>query len=66
MTYSRKIGSRTYYLSAYRESVTNAALSHGVARPGLFSGGDILPDLFSGQFDLQRRRLSERTGYTAR
>jgi hypothetical protein len=47
MTYSRKIGSRTYQLSAYRESVTNAALSL-VAPAGLYGNGDILPDLFSG------------------
>jgi hypothetical protein len=47
VTYSRKIGSRTYMLSAYRESVTNAALS--ISAPGgMYSGGDILPDLFTG------------------
>jgi hypothetical protein len=47
LTYSRKAGSRTYQASAYRESVTNAALSL-VAPAGMYSGGDILPDLFSG------------------
>jgi len=47
VTYSRKVGSRTYYLSAYRETVSNAALSI-VAPDGLYTGGDILPDLFSG------------------
>jgi len=47
LTYSRKIGSRTYTLSAYHESVTNAALSI-VAPAGMYSGGDILPDLFTG------------------
>jgi hypothetical protein len=47
LTYSRKAGSRTYQVSAYRESVTNAALSL-VAPAGMYSGGDILPDLFSG------------------
>jgi hypothetical protein len=47
VTYSRKVGSRTYALSAYRESVTNAALSI-VAPAGMYSGGDILPDLFTG------------------
>jgi hypothetical protein len=46
LTYSRKVGSRTWYASAYRESVTNAALSI-VAPAGQYSGGDILPDLFS-------------------
>ncbi len=47
LTYSRKIGSRTYYLSAHHEAVANAALSI-VAPAGVFAGGDILPDLFSG------------------
>ncbi len=47
LTYSRKVGSRTYYLSAHHEAVTNAALSI-VAPDGLYTGGDILPDLFSG------------------
>lgn len=47
IAYSRRVGSRTFHISAYRESVTNAALSM-VAPAGMFSGGDILPDLFSG------------------
>jgi hypothetical protein len=47
LTYSRKAGSRTYQASAYRESVTNAALSL-VAPAWMYSGGDILPELFSG------------------
>jgi hypothetical protein len=47
ITYSRKVGSRTYYLSAYREAVTNEALSI-VAPAGVYSSGDVLPDLFSG------------------
>jgi hypothetical protein len=46
LTYSLKSRSRTYQVSAYRESVTNAALSL-VAPAGMYSGGDILPDLFS-------------------
>ena len=45
--YTRKMGSRTYQVSAYRESVTNAALSM-VAPAGLYASGDILPDLFTG------------------
>jgi len=44
--YSRKAGSRTYRVSGYREHVTNAALNI-VAPGGLYTGGDILPDLFS-------------------
>jgi len=47
VTYSKKVGSRTYYLSAYREEITNAALSI-VAPAGLYTEGDMLPDLFSG------------------
>jgi hypothetical protein len=46
LTYSLKARSRTYMVSAYRESVTNAALSL-VAPAGMYSGADILPDLFS-------------------
>jgi hypothetical protein len=44
--YSRVIGSRTYRLSGYREEVSNAALTI-VAPGGLYTGGDILPDMFS-------------------
>ena len=47
LSYERRIGSRTYQVSAYRESVTNAALSM-VAPDGMYASGDILPDLFSG------------------
>lgn len=47
VAYSRKIGSRVYGLSAYREAVTDAALSM-ITPDGLFAAGDILPDLFSG------------------
>jgi len=45
--YSRKMGSRTVRFSGYRERVTNAALSM-VAPAGMYTGGDVLPDLFSG------------------
>jgi hypothetical protein len=47
ITYSRKVGSRTYYLSANREFISNTALAI-VAPAGLYAGGDVLPDLFSG------------------
>jgi len=47
MGYSRKVGSRTYEASVYRESVDNAALSI-VAPGGLYSSGDVLPDLLTG------------------
>jgi Carboxypeptidase regulatory-like domain len=45
--YSRKAGSRTYRVSAYYEMVRNASLSL-LAPDGTFTGGDILPDLFTG------------------
>jgi hypothetical protein len=45
--YTRKLGSRTYQVSAYRESITNAALSM-VAPAGMYASGDILPNLFTG------------------
>ena len=47
LTYKRKVGSRKYELSAYRESVSNAALSI-IAPAGMYAGGDLLPDLFTG------------------
>jgi hypothetical protein len=63
LTYTRQMGSRTYQVSTYRESVRNAALSL-VAPAGMYTGGDILPDLFSGAstFDAGDFRS---TGYTA-
>jgi len=63
VTYSRKVGSRTLYASVYRESVTNAALSM-VAPAGQYSGGDILPDLFSGS-SIFNAGDYRGTGYTA-
>jgi hypothetical protein len=63
LTYSRKVGSRTYYLSAYRESISNAALSI-VAPAGMYSASDVLPDVFSGNsiFNAGDRQS---TGYNA-
>ncbi len=43
--YERKVGSRIFSLSAYHETVTNAALS--LLAPAGAIVGDILPDLFS-------------------
>jgi hypothetical protein len=63
LTYTRKVGSRTYELSAYRESVTNAALSL-VAPPGTIGGADLLPDLFTGNAIFNAGGYSS-TGYTA-
>jgi hypothetical protein len=47
VAYSRKVGSRNFKVSAYHESVHNAALSL-VAPNGIYSAGDILPDVFTG------------------
>jgi len=45
--YSRKVGSRTYRVSGYRERVSNAALTISGPASGLFASGDLLPDMFS-------------------
>jgi hypothetical protein len=63
IAYSRKVGSRTFLISGYRESVTNAALSI-VAPGGMFAGGDILPDLFTGSSIFNAGDYHS-TGYTA-
>jgi outer membrane receptor protein involved in Fe transport len=61
--YTRKSGSRSYSISAYHESITNAALSM-YAPAGLFAEGDILPDLFSGNSIFNAGNL-ESYGYQA-
>jgi hypothetical protein len=63
MAYARRIGSRRYELSAYREVVTNAALSL-VAPAGMYNGGDIIPDLFTGNSIFNAGDYRS-TGYTA-
>jgi hypothetical protein len=62
MTYSRKAGSRTYSVSAHREAVSNAALTL-VAPAGMYGGGDILPDLFTGSSIFNAGNYQS-TGYT--
>lgn len=47
VAYSRKMGTRTYRVSAYSETVSNLALTM-VAPAGMFSAADVLPDIFSG------------------
>ncbi|HEY1339450.1 MAG TPA: TonB-dependent receptor [Bryobacteraceae bacterium] len=59
----KKIGTRTWRVSAYRESVTNAALSM-VAPAGFYASGDVLPDLFSGSSIFNAGNY-ETAGYTA-
>ena len=63
LSYSRKVGSRTYQVSAYRETISNASLSI-VAPAGMYSSGDILPDLFTGTSAFNAGDFRT-TGYTA-
>jgi hypothetical protein len=63
LTYSRKLGSRTWQVSAYRENVSNASLSI-VAPGGMYSSGDVLPDLFTGTSTFNAGDFRT-TGYTA-
>jgi len=46
LAYHTTIGSRTYAAAAYRESMTNAALTM-LAPPGVVPAADLLPDLLS-------------------
>jgi hypothetical protein len=61
--YTRKVGSRTYQVSVFRETVSNAALSI-VAPAGLYASGDVLPDLFTGSSTFNAGNFLS-TGYTA-
>src|SRR5664279_323997 len=63
LAYTRQVGSRGYQVSAYRERVSNAALSL-VAPAGMYAGGDILPDLFSGSSTFNVGDFHS-SGYTA-
>lgn len=63
ISYSRAFGSRTVQILGYRESVSNAALTLD-APEGLYSAGDILPDLFSGSSVFNAGDY-ETLGYTA-
>jgi len=47
IAYSRRLDSRVFSISAYHETIRNAALSM-VAPQGMVDSGDILPDLFTG------------------
>jgi hypothetical protein len=65
LSYSRKWGSRRVDVSAYREVVTNAALSlAGPVNMGLYSTGDLLPDLLTGNAIMNVGSYSA-SGYTA-
>jgi hypothetical protein len=64
VSFSRKIGSRRVGVSAYRETVNNAALS--LAAPvGMYpAGNDLLPDLFTGNAIFNAGNYTS-SGYTA-
>ena len=62
LSYTRKAGSRVYRLSGYRESVANAALS--LMAPDATYGGDLLPDLFTGNAIFNAGNY-QGSGYTA-
>src|SRR5262249_9152413 len=61
--YFRKGGGRNYRVSAYSERVSNAAVTI-VAPDGFYSGGDILPDLFSNSSVFNAGDY-QTTGYSA-
>ena len=63
VAYKHRAGSREFELSAYREIVDNAALTMA-SSDGLYSGGDILPDLFSGSSIFNAGNY-QTNGYTA-
>jgi len=63
LAYKHKSGSREYELSAYRERVSNAALTMG-SPDGLYTGGDVLPDLVSGS-SIFNAGDYQSNGYTA-
>ncbi len=63
VSYSRKVGRRTYQISAYRESIYNAALSI-MNSNGMFGGNDLLPDLFTGAATFNAGDFHS-TGFTA-
>lgn len=49
--YVRKSGSRTYKAFIYRQDISNTAITMA-APSNFFSGGDVLPDLFSNSYIL--------------
>jgi hypothetical protein len=62
ITYSRKAGSRTYSVTAYHESISDAALTL-VAPTGMYSGSNVLPDVFS-ESSIFNAGNFQSTGYT--
>jgi hypothetical protein len=63
VTYSRKAKSRTYSVTAYHESISDAALTL-VAPAGMYAGSDVMPDVFSDSSIFNAGNFQS-TGYTA-
>jgi hypothetical protein len=63
ISYSRTLGSRVLRVAGYRESVSNAALTVD-APEGVYTSGDILPDVYSGA-SVFNAGSYESLGYTA-
>jgi len=61
--YRRTVGSRSFRLAAYREGISNAALTM-VGAPAEYASGDILPDLFSDSYVFNAGQFRT-SGYTA-
>jgi Carboxypeptidase regulatory-like domain/TonB dependent receptor len=64
LSFSRKFGSRRVDVSAYRETVNNAALSLASRFGSYPAGSDLLPDLFTGNAIFNAGNYTS-TGYTA-
>jgi hypothetical protein len=64
VSFSRKMGSRRVDLSAYRETVNNAALSLAAPLGSYPVGSDVLPDLFTGNAIFNAGNYTT-SGYTA-
>ncbi len=63
--YEKKLGSTTFNLTGFRETVTNAALTIAASAPDdAFAIGDVLPDISSRSSILDAGSF-ERTGYAA-
>jgi Carboxypeptidase regulatory-like domain len=64
LSFSRKLGSRRVDVSAYRETVSNAALSLASSAGSYPAGSDLLPDLFTGNAIFNAGNYTS-LGYTA-
>ena len=62
ITYSHKAGSRTYSVTVYHESISDAAITL-VAPAGLYGSSDVMPDVFSDSSIFNAGDFQS-TGYT--